>query len=126
MVCAAISGSRPDIEIGAREDGGDPDGRCPTADHGWPHCHTVSIHRTGGGPSQPAPAAEDQPASSAASQGDRRRRSEIGITTRPVVPTFEPPSRENQPSGRFWPPSSESRANFTTSNQSNSSITTLV
>ena len=107
---AAIPGARADTEIRAGQDGGDPDGRCATADHRWSHGHTVALHRTGGRSGHPAPAAENQLARSAATQGDRRRRSMIDTTRRGVVPTLAEPNMQNQTLGRFWLASSESRA----------------
>ena len=43
---AAITGTGTDTEVGPGQDGGDPDGRCATADDGWSHRHTVALHRT--------------------------------------------------------------------------------
>ena len=65
------------------------------------------LDRTGGGSGCPAPSNEDQPARSATSQGDRRRRSTIAMTRRHVVPTFTAPIPENHRSARFFPSSSE-------------------
>jgi hypothetical protein len=71
---AAEGGGRSPVRGGSQQevgDGGDSDGRCATADNGWPHSRTVSIHRTGVGSGHPAPTVEDQPACPVASQGAR-------------------------------------------------------
>jgi hypothetical protein len=46
---AAITGARADAAVSAGQDGGDPNGRRASADHGWPHCYPVALHRTRAG-----------------------------------------------------------------------------
>ena len=106
---AAVIGAGTDAAVGAGQDGGDPDGRCASADHGWPHRPTVTLHRTRGRPGHPAPAFEDEPARPAAAQGDRKQRSDTDMTRPAVVPTLEAPPMDDQTLGRFRHPSSESR-----------------
>src|SRR6476660_5826901 len=84
---ASIFGAGTDTKIGAGKDGGDPNGRCVSADHRRPCRHSVALHRTGGGSGHPAPKVEDELARTAASQGHRSRRFEIAMTVRAVVPT---------------------------------------
>ena len=111
QAAAALPGARTDAEVGAGEDGGDPDGRCAPADDGWPYHRAVALHRTRSGSGDPAATVEADLARPAAPQDHRGGGSRISMIGHRVVPTLAGAAVKNQPLGRFSALGSERRAN---------------
>src|SRR3954447_13851378 len=105
----ALRGAGPNPSVDAGQDGRDADGRCASADHGWPHRRPLALHRTRSRSGAPAPAVEDALARAAATQDHFGGCSRSGMTAHLVVPTLAGAPPQNQSLEGFWVASCESR-----------------